>query len=53
MQKLTFILKILFNNDKTKPRVKKSIHSIRSKQNRVLEFAVRPVYSHCVHKERR
>ena len=51
MQKLNYILKIFFNNDKQTSRAKKSRHSIRSKQNGALEIAVSPRYSHCVHTE--
>ena len=53
MQKLNCILKILFNNDELTPRPKKLRHSIRLKQNRALEFAIRSGYSHCVHTQRR
>ena len=58
MQKLNCILKICFNNYEPNPRAekttktKKQKHSIQSKQNGVLEFAVRPGYSHCVQTQR-
>ena len=49
MQKLNFILKIVFNNDELTPGPKKSRHSIQSKQNGALKIAVRSGYLHYVY----